>query len=57
MNDAEIRAAMQNAEDENDAAAANLAEQETAAELAEFTSEPAPQLDPEDAPPEAADAP
>ncbi|KAK9788325.1 hypothetical protein WJX73_009601 [Symbiochloris irregularis] len=38
----DMRAAMRAAEDENDAAAAAAAERETAAELAEFSAEPAP---------------
>lgn len=41
MSAEEIRAAVRSVEDENDAAAATAAEQETAAELAEFTAEPA----------------
>ena len=42
---AELTAAMRSAEDENDVAAANLAEEETAAELAEFTAEATPRVD------------
>lgn len=48
MSEAEMQAAMRSVEDENDAAAANQAEQETAAELAEFTSEPAQIVDHDD---------
>ena len=48
MSTEELRAAMRNAEDETDAAAATAAEQETAEELAEFTAEPAPGADNED---------
>ena len=40
MSAEEMRAAMRSVEDENDAAAATAAEQETAEELAEFTAEP-----------------
>ena len=48
MSAEEMKAAMRSVEDENDAAAATAAEQETAAELAEFTAEPAPAADNED---------
>lgn len=48
MSTEDLRAAMRNAEDETDAAAATAAEQETAEELAEFTAEPAPAADNEE---------
>lgn len=49
MSEAEMNAAMRSVEDEGDAEAANQAELETAAELAEFTAEPATTADPDDA--------
>lgn len=52
----EIRAAVRSVEDENDAAAATAAEQETAAELAEFTAEPALANEAEDEDEDPADA-